>query len=141
MRRDLDRPADAVVRTLLGAGPDEPIRYRRVALTCGERVLSEADNWYRPGRLTPEMVRALDTTDIPFGVVVRPLNFHRRTLDATLLFRPLPDGWERGARQPPRRGPLAIPHEVLRHRAVLDTPDGTPFSLLVETYTDAVLGP
>src|SRR5688572_14270691 len=31
------------------------VRYRRVELRCGAHVLSKADNWYVPGRLTPEM--------------------------------------------------------------------------------------
>jgi hypothetical protein len=34
-----------------------------------------------------------------------------------------------------RRAPAA----VIRHEAVLATPDGTPFSLVIETYTDEVL--
>ena len=34
---------------------------------------------------------------------------------------------------------FTIPAEVMRHRAVLSTPDGTPFSLVVETYTNQVL--
>ena len=138
-RVSVEKPADAEVRTLLAAGADEPIRYRRVALACGERVLSEADNWYRPGRLTAEMNRALETTETPFGAVVRSLGFHRRTLDAVLLFEPLSDGWERRPRPPTLRHALALPHELLRHRAVLETPDGVPFSLVVETYTDEVL--
>ena len=35
--------------------------------------------------------------------------------------------------------PLAIPDHVLEHRAVLSTPDGEPFSEVVETYTSDVL--
>jgi hypothetical protein len=37
-------------RQLLGVSATEPIRYRRVRLICGGRVLSEADNWYVPAR-------------------------------------------------------------------------------------------
>jgi chorismate-pyruvate lyase len=54
-------------RQLLGVSATEPVRYRRVRLTCGDHVLSEADNWYVPARLTPEMNRLLDTTDTAFG--------------------------------------------------------------------------
>jgi hypothetical protein len=118
------KPADAQVRALLHATPGEPIRYRRVALACGGRVLSNADNWYRPGQLTAAMNRELDATDHPFGAVVKPLGFHRQTLDARVLVPP-------GAR--------ALPADVIRNRALLETPDGTPFSLVVETYTRAVL--
>ena len=117
--RDVVKPADGEVRRRLKAEPDEPIVYRRVRLACGGRVLSEADNWYRPGLLTPTMNTTLETTDTPFGAVVRPLGFHRRGLEARTLLRP-------GAHETPR--------EVLRRRAVLVTADGRPFSLVVETY-------
>jgi hypothetical protein len=119
-----DKPADAEVRRLLQAAPGEPIRYRRVALACGEHVLSNADNWYRPGALTAPMNAELDATDHPFGAVVRPLGFHRRTLSATVLIA---------------AGDGHVPAAVLRHKAVLETPDGRPFSLVVETYTKDVL--
>jgi hypothetical protein len=75
-----------------------------VRLTCGDRVLSEADNWYVPARLTPEMNRVLDTTDTAFGRAVQPLNFRRRTLSAKLLWSLLPPGWEMGAPLPELKG-------------------------------------
>jgi hypothetical protein len=121
---DQDQPADADVRRLLHAAPGEPIRYRRVALACGDQVLSNADNWYRPGALTAQMNAELETTDHPFGAVVRPLGFHRRTLSATMLIA---------------AGNRHVPAAVLRHKAVLETPDRRPFSLVVETYTKEVL--
>jgi len=108
-------PPGAEVRALLKVGADEPVRYRRVRLACGSHVLSEADNWYVPSRLTPAMNTALDTTDTPFGTVVRPLNFHRQTLDADAVT----DG-----------------HIILKVRALLLTADDVPFSLVVENYTD-----
>ncbi len=40
-------------------------------------MLSEADNWYVPVRLTPEMNQALDTSDIAFGRAVQALQFRR----------------------------------------------------------------
>jgi hypothetical protein len=127
--RTLDKPADAAVRALLGAGPDEPIRYRRVRLTCGAHVLSEADNWYRPGRLTAGMNRKLDETDTPFGAVVRPLGFHRRTLAEENLFRS-----DAGGRQ-------ALPHILVRYHALLVDSRGVPFSLVTESYTSELLSP
>jgi chorismate-pyruvate lyase len=141
-----DRAADAEQaptdkqRQLLRVTATDPIRYRRVRLVCGDHVLSEADNWYVPARLTSEMNRLLDTTDIAFGRVVQRLNFRRRTLSAKLLWPPLPQDWEMGAPLPERRGAtLTIPRAVLQHRAVLFLPDGTPFSEVVETYTREVL--
>jgi chorismate-pyruvate lyase len=127
-------------RQELGVGAAEPVRYRRVRLRCGTHVLSEADNWYVPSRLTPEMNRQLETTDIAFGRAVQALKFRRRTLSAELLWSPLPQGWEMGAALPePGAGSLTVPAELLQHRAVLTLPDGTPFSEVVETYTREVL--
>jgi hypothetical protein len=40
---------------------------------------------------------------------------------------------------PKEGGTLTIPDHVLEHRAVLSTPDGEPFSEVVETYTAEVL--
>jgi hypothetical protein len=119
-----DKPADGEVRALLHAARDEPIRYRRVALACGEYVLSNADNWYRPAALTAAMNAELDTTDHPFGAVVKPLGFHRHTLSAVVLM-------STSDRTPP--------DAVIRHKAVLEAPDGSPFSLVVETYSKEVL--
>lgn len=139
-----EKPADAEIRSALGAGPDERIVHRRVRLTCGSRVLSEADNWYRPGQLTEAMNRELETTDTAFGRVVKPLGFSRTTLDAQLVWHPLPGGWEMaGGAKPislPKDGPvLDMPRFVLAHRAVLKKPDGTAFSLVAENYTSEIL--
>jgi len=135
------KPAGAEQRKTLGVGPAEPIRYRRVKLTCGAHVLSEADNWYVPSRLTADMNHQLETTDIAFGRAVQPLRFQHRTLSAKLLWSPLPDGWDvKSAGLPDAAATtLQVPHEVLQHQAVLALPDGTPFSTVVETYTDEVL--
>ena len=111
------------------------VKYRRVRLRCGEHTLSEADNWYVPARLTAEMNQLLDTTDIPFGKVVRPLTPYRRTIDAKLLWSPLPQGWEL---RRPRLGALNLPNEVMVHTAVLYTSDHQPFSEVVETYQSEI---
>jgi chorismate-pyruvate lyase len=114
VRDKIDNPATPEVRALLKVGADETIGYRRVKLTCGDHVLSEADNWYVPSRLTPDMNKTLDLTDTSFGTVVRPLNFHRQTLETVVV---------------------KDPHTILRVRALLRTPDDAPFSLVVENYT------
>ena len=114
LRDPVEVSASAETRALLKAGESEPLRYRRVKLMCGAHVLSEADNWYVPARLTPQMNQVLDTSDTPFGAAVKALNFHRTTLDATTV---------------------SDPHTILRVRALLLTPDDTPFSLVVENYT------
>ena len=141
--RGIDRPATPEQRALLGVGADEPVRYRHVRLRCGGHILSEADNWYVPGRLTPAMNSALDGSDIAFGRAVQPLHFHRHTLSAKLLWSPLPADWDSAPASPPAApGPaksLAIPARLIEHRAILSLPDGTPFSTVVETYAGAVL--
>lgn len=141
-----DEPPTPEQRQLLGVSATEPVRFRRVRLKCGDHVLSEAQNWYVPSRLTPEMNATLDTTDTAFGRVVKPLDFRRRTLSAKLLWSPLPDGWEMRAANDntplpaaPANGTLQIPHEVLQHRAILTLPDGTPISQVTETYTSDTL--
>jgi chorismate-pyruvate lyase len=139
--RDVDKPPTAELRQTLAVGDDEAIRYRRVRLRCGEHVLSEADNWYVPSRLTPEMNQALESSDIAFGRAVQALHFQRRTLKADLLWSPLPEGWEMGGVPGPRpkSAVLEVPAQVLQHQAVLTVPDGTPISVVVETYTSSVL--
>lgn len=142
--KGVEKPPTQEQRDLLGVGEAEPIRYRRVRLACGDHVMSEADNWYVPARLTPEMNHALETTDIAFGRAVQPLHFQRRTLSATLLWSPLPQGWEQGwqmAASAPgsNAGRLKVPAAVLEHRAVLTLPDGAPFSEVIETYTGEIL--
>jgi chorismate-pyruvate lyase len=145
--RSIDKsPTEEQLREL-GASVNDPVRYRRVKLFCGTVLLSEADNWYLPERLTPKMNELLDTTDMPFGRVVQDLHFRRRTLSASLVWPPLPEGWELEAAQRPQR-PLSetensatvpLPARVLVHRALLTLPDGTPFSEVVESYTGNVL--
>ncbi|MGO8740652.1 hypothetical protein [Rhodoblastus sp.] len=125
------RPLSPEQRRRLGIGPDEPVNYRHVRLRCGDHVLSEADNWYLPSRLTPEMNRALETTHAPFGRVVRPLGLWRRTFEVRLLWSPLA--------APGDAENLAPPQALFEHRAVLYTKDNLPFSEVDEVYRRDVL--
>ncbi|GAB2798521.1 hypothetical protein [Dyella kyungheensis] len=135
-----DKPLPPEARNQLQIGADEPVRYRRVQLACGQHVLSEADNWYVPSRLTEAMNHQLDTSDTPFGKVVQPLHFRRQTLSAELLWSPLPQGWENAAAlSGSTDATLAMPQHVLEHRAVLFDQSNRPFSLVVESYTSQVL--
>ena len=110
-------------------------------LSCGMHVLSEADNWYVPARLTPEMNRLLDRTDTPFGTVVRPMEPYRRTFAVKLLWAPLPDGWEHEpAKAVGDSGrTLVIPDALFEHRAVLYDRGGRPFSEVSEIYQRDIL--
>jgi len=132
----VEKPPTAEQLQRLRVPDASAVKYRRVRLQCGAHTLSEADNWYVPARLTAEMNQLLDTTDTPFGKAVRPLMPYRRTIEAKLLWSPLPQGWERGPR--PRLEAVVIPKEVLVHIAVLYTADHEPFSEVVETYQGAL---
>ena len=135
-----DKQPTAEQLQLLGVSTSDAVRYRRVRLHCGAYILSEAENWYVPARLTNDMNRLLDTTETSFGRAVQALNFRRRTLSAKLLWLPLPEGWETGASISNRSGAmLRVPDAVIEHRAVLTLPDGTPFSEVIETYTRDIL--
>jgi chorismate-pyruvate lyase len=70
-------PPGAAPRAVTGEGP---IAYRRVQLVAGDTVLSDADNWYLPDRLTPAMRAALADSDAPFGAVIAPLAPRRELL-------------------------------------------------------------
>lgn len=139
-RMPLDKPLSPEQRAELRIGPAESVRYRRVRLRCGPVVMSDADNWYVPARLTAEMNRQLDHSDAPFGKAVQQLHFQRRTLSSKLLWLPLPDGWEMmPAAIDSATAALIIPRAILEHRALLTLPDGTPISEVVETYTSDIL--
>jgi hypothetical protein len=105
------------LRARLKAEQDAPIAYRRVRLVCGTRILSRAENWYLPGRLTSDMNAAL-AGDTPFGTAIRPLKPSRRTL---------------------AHGPLHEGDDVLRHRALVLDGAGKPLAEVVETYTGEAL--
>ena len=100
------------MRAAFGSSGGARIAYRRVRLACGVRTLSVADNWYLPARLSPDMNHQLESSDAPFGLVVRPLAFRRRTLSAA---------------------PDAQGHFVIR--AELIDRAGAPFSYVVERYS------
>ena len=69
------------------------------------------------------MNRLLETSQTPFGVVVRDLNYRRRNL---AVVRPVLD-------------PVAGAAIILQHRAVLVDQEGAAFSLVVENYTRAMI--
>lgn len=109
----------------LAVHSQQEVAYRRVRLQCGPHILSVADNWYVPARLTADMNRLLDTTDTPFGKAVAPLEPYRRTIAVRLL-------WS-DSTQP-------IPEVLFEHRAVLYTRDHEPFSEVFERYRRELLG-
>jgi hypothetical protein len=118
-------------RQRLGIGPSEPVKYRRVRLRCGERVLSEADTWSVPSRLTDEMNRVLTTTDTPFGRAIKDLQPYRLTFAAKVLWTP--DTTDTHAS-------IAWPKALFEHQAVLyRAADHLAFSEVDEVYQAAIL--
>ena len=150
IRATLDRseyraPTDEQ-RARLQIGPDEPVGYRHVALMCGERTLSIAENWFVPGRLPADTVKLLAETDTPFGTAIRSMSPSRRTISAERLWRPLPEGWEspqhapRSATdQPASAACEPVPAELIRHRALVLDAQGMPLAEVAETYQRAML--
>lgn len=117
--RGSDEPPPGGLRARLGVGPDEPLGYRHVRLSCNGVALSEAHNWYVAARLTPEMNRALAESDVPFGRVAAALGFTREAL--------------------PKKGANCPEGIISVHRALLRLPAGQPLALVVECYTAANL--
>jgi len=115
--RGADKPASAETLARLGVASAD-VKYRRVQLYCGTHWFSEADNWYVPGRLTPEMNRLLEQTDTPFGKVVQPLAPYRRTFSSTML-----------------NSPAAL----FEHAAVLYSASHQPIAEVRETYQRGAL--
>ena len=119
------------------------VKYRGVELRCGSHVLSEADNWYVPGRLTAAMNSLLETSDTPFGKAVQSLHPYRRTFAVAILWSPLPAGWEQERRPDGQSGErakaLVLPKELFEHRAILYTSEHEPFSEVRERYQGELL--
>lgn len=134
-------PATAEQRRHLQVGAAERVVARSVDLRCGDVLLSKARNWYVPGRLTPEMNRLLETTEMPFGTVIRPLQPYRQTIAADVLWHPLPPGWERaapGASQQ-QAAALQMPEALFEHHAIVFARDRSPLSEVDEVYQRGVL--
>lgn len=126
---------DAEIRQQLQVREGEFVAYRHVQLVCGRHVLSEADNWYVPSRLTRDIDHLLTSTEMPFGIAVKSLKFSRKTNSVNLLWSPLPTGWELKAPKILETGHnINIPEYVLQHKAVLSGSNRVPFSVVVENY-------
>jgi hypothetical protein len=126
-------------RHRLAIGPEVEVKYRHVQLLCGDQVLSEADNWYVPSRLTAEMNRVLETTATPFGKAVMDLKPYRQTYAVNVLWWPLPKRWEtKPVPTAAETTTLEIPEVIFEHRAVLYA-NGLPFSEVHEQYRRQLL--
>jgi len=116
----------------LEARPREPIWYRRVQLVRGSLPLSEAENWFVPQRLPPEIAEVLATTDVPFGQAIAPLKPFRRTLSVRVpALRP---GCSAEQLSGMCRIERRLPAVVLEHEAVVLGKIGTPLAVVREHY-------
>jgi hypothetical protein len=94
--------------------------------------LATAENWFVPQRLTASMNDRLQTKDVPFGIVIAPLNPFRRTL----LVRPAAftsgslatPAWLGGSPKDPH------PEIVLEHTAVTLSSCGAALAFLREWF-------
>lgn len=113
------------IRARLKVDDETALEFRNVALMCGDIVLSLAQNWYVPERLTPAMNAVLTTSETPFGKVIAPLSPTRQTVSVSLLWSALPG--------------LKLPENLLEHRAILSTHEGLPIAEVIETYQRGVM--
>lgn len=126
-----DKVPSAETMARLQVSKPEQVAYRRVALRCGSVLLSEADNWYVPARLTQAMNLQLASSDLPFGKVVADLRPLRVTVTAKPLWSALDDG--NACRVKPITQ-AAAPDAVLLVQALLYREDLKPFSEVHEVY-------
>lgn len=110
------------IQQLLGVSAGDSLAYRHVQLMCGDRLLSQAHNWYVPSRLSAQMNQQLAQTDIPFGKVISSIGFSRHPVTSTRA-----------------RDPACPAGTILANRAVLKNPDGRGLAMVVECYTTANL--
>jgi len=116
------RPAPGRIAALLDTPEGEIVGYRKVALASGDRVLSRADNWFTPGRLSSGVNAGLDASQTPFGRLVSRMSPTRRVISADRLWAPPHE---------------AAPAEVFRLFAVVSgvTDAGLrPLAVVNETY-------
>lgn len=106
------------------------IAYRRVWLSCEGRVLSVAENWFVPERLTSVMRQQLAAGKIPFGNVIKPFTPVRRTLSSRKLWSPSDEQAAACSR---------LPTTLLHHHAIVSDRLGLPICEVSEIYTRNIL--
>jgi hypothetical protein len=138
---DVEELPTEAQRKTLATSAKQPVRHRKVRVLCGSAVLLEADDWYLPSRVSPQVSALIDGTDLPFETAVQIAHFRRRILSAALLWPQLPElgnvEFEEGVAEPQAIRPL--PAHVLTHHVLVMLPDGTPFGEAQENYTGSVL--
>lgn len=116
----LNEPTIPNLREHLAVDDSVVLGVRHVSLRCNAVTLSDAWNWYVVSRLSPEMNKTLQQTDMPFGRVVSPLHFHRQTLDSRLANLP---------------NDIVLQNSALLRRQS----DNAPIAFVLENYRGAIL--
>ena len=114
---------DASVLSQLAVETSKPLAYRKVELRCGERLLSVAENWYVPARLTAAMNAVLANSETPFGKAIAELKPYRKTTGTVML-------WS---------GSGNIPPALFEHHATVYDADHRPLAVVRETYQRQLL--
>jgi len=123
------QPASSQQRAHLKVSEDAQVQYRRVELVYDDLVLSTAENWYVPSRLTADMRDALADGTRPFGRVIEELAPRREMLSSERL-------WVIGSATETLADP---PEHILRFQALVVTRDGVPICEVNELYTRAIV--
>lgn len=105
-------------------------KFRLVELATAGIVVVDAFNWYFPDRLTLDMRKALETTDTPFGRVVKPLKPKRRTY---LVRRRTP------GQMMEAKGPLDPGATAFEHRAVIYGQGDIPIAVVHERFRNILV--
>lgn len=108
-----------------GATRKGGIATRRVLLTCGPNVLSDATIVYRDYLLPADLRSQLRSTDLPFGEVVKSLGPSRRTTFASLTAAP---------RTVISHDPVRPFTPILELHATVTTADHGPIARVREVY-------
>ena len=141
--KSIDKIPSIETRQRLNVDNNELVLFRHVELSCGEHILSEADNWYVPSRLPPEINKMLEQSDVPFGKAIGSLKPVRKTFYSQQLWSPLPENWEMNdvSNNADKISALSFypAHFILEHRALVLSQDQKPLSEVDEKYTDEIL--
>jgi len=101
------------------------IRFRKVRLATEGIVVDDAVVWYFADKLTSDICRALETTQIPFGRAIKRLEPTRRTF---LVRRKTPEQLFDAD------GSVDPASTAFEHRAVIYRADGAPVAVVHERF-------
>ncbi|ABE39330.1 hypothetical protein [Rhodopseudomonas pseudopalustris] len=119
----------------------ETIQCRRVLLRWGQRVVSEAENWYVPQRLPVAIRRMLAEGALPFGAVVAEL-MPRRTTTTMLRCEQIAGGGREAAElleQLARAQVFSPPEAFVLHVHAMMTVSGVMLADVREHYRRELL--